>query len=349
MAATEKTNSAVDLDMLAGQVLDGLLFPTAGEGASCHAGSKPSAIPPGPRGLYQGSEFGGKTKTLPRFVDPAIDGTSLAKDIPAYFAEMVENHPPNSLTPDEFDALVYKSVPQEVFDRADETIRLAKIEYEKGLADKPPADEKAWKRWLVLSWVHSRDMTTVTTALGHPMMETGHHHVTELIKAKYAKAARLRSDPWYLRYLDTLDDEDMLNVGFFNPNTSASGFNWGFDSEGQQNAMNAHRYSNAHNGNPDDPTDWYLRSSSFVAHHIREHMLVREEPRGDWSYAETRMSIDPAIKDYGLEKAIARDVIALDQLLEAEGKITPWQLLKVPDGIKKEYSAPEANEWNTCH
>ena len=321
--------------------------PTCGNGAD----GPTAAVQPGPRGLYTGTGFNGEYKALPRYVDPKIDGTKLAAGMPAYFASMVKSFAPNSLTPDQFDALVYQTVPPEVFAAADATIAQAKIEYEKGLADVPPKDEKAWRRFLIMSWVHSRDMSTVTAALGHPMDETGHHHVVELVPAKYAKDpnALKKSDPWYLRYVATLPDDGQLNVGFFNPNTSASAYNWGFDPEGQQNAMNAHRFSNAHNGNPDLPTDWYLRASSFVAHHVREHMLVREEPRGDWDYAETRLNIDPAVRDYGLEKAIARDVVELDKLLEAEGKITPWQLLKVPDGMKKTYTPPEANEWNRCH
>lgn len=357
MAAAAEPESVVEARMKAGLVvsnLDSLGTMLAGAGSCGHDAKLPTGVAPGPRGLYVGEILGGGTMALPRYVDPKVDGTKFAKDIPAYYADMVKNHAANSIPPDEFDAMVYKTIPPEVFKMADDTIAQAKIEYAKGLAAKPPEDEKAWRRFLLLSWAHSRDMTTVTTALGHPMNETGHHHVNELIRGQYIRDGVLdehgnakpnvSANPWYLDWVKTLKPDQYYNIAFFSPNLGASSYNWGFDPEGLQDAMNAHRLSNAHNGNPELPTDWYLRASSFVAHHVREHMLVREEARGDWSYAPTRFSIDPAIKDYGLEKMIATDVVALDQLLEAEGKITPWQLLAVPPGMVKNFvPPPEAN------
>jgi hypothetical protein len=68
-----------------------------------------------------------------------------------------------------------------------------------------------------------------------------------------------------------------------------------------------------------------------VIHHIpREHYGIRHEPRGEFSQLEERMATDSAIKSSEIGKAIARDVAKLCEMLEKEGKIVPWYLLKVP-------------------
>jgi hypothetical protein len=108
-------------------------------------------------------------------------------------------------------------------------------------------------------------------------------------------------------------------------------YKWGDAKQGKQNAMDAHRLLPHHLGNADGPVDWVERAANFVIHHIpREHHGIRHEPRGTFSQIEERMALDSAIKFSEIGKEIARDVAALCEMLEKEGKIVPWYLLKVP-------------------
>jgi hypothetical protein len=108
-------------------------------------------------------------------------------------------------------------------------------------------------------------------------------------------------------------------------------YKWGDAKQGEQNAMDAHRLSPHHLGNAEIPVDWAERAANFVIHHIpREHHGIRHEPRGDFSQLEERMAADSAIESSEIGKAIARDVAKLCEILEKEGKIVPWHLLKVP-------------------
>jgi hypothetical protein len=99
--------------------------------------------------------------------------------------------------------------------------------------------------------------------------------------------------------------------------------------------MDAHRLAAHHQGTPEHPLDWVERAVNFVVHHIpREHWGIRHEPRGEWSDLEDRLAEDPAIKGAEIGKVIARDAARLFELLEAEGKVVPWQLLAVPHGVR---------------
>ncbi len=108
-------------------------------------------------------------------------------------------------------------------------------------------------------------------------------------------------------------------------------FKWGDAKQGKQNAIDAHRLSPHHLGNTENSVDWVERAANFVIHHVpREHHGIRHEPLGELSQLEERMATDSAIKSSEIGKAIARDVAKLCEMLEKEGKIVPWYLLKVP-------------------
>jgi hypothetical protein len=184
---------------------------------------------------------------------------------------------------------------------------------------------------MILSWSHARDLAVILDALGHPHATANRHDVDEVVLGKRLKERLSRADQWYIDYVTTLDDGAWINVGFFNPHLSASMFKWGDAMLGTQNAMDAHRLSPHHLGNPEAPLDWIERAANFVIHHIpREHRGIRHEPRGEYSQLEDRLATDPAIKNSEIGKKIARDVVALCQLLEKDGRIVPWGLLAVP-------------------
>jgi hypothetical protein len=232
----------------------------------------------------------------------------------------------------EFDIRLENSVPADVLARIEHTVEAGHYLAKKGLADSPPVDVKAWRRGIILSWCHARDLIVVHDALGHPRAAIG-HDMDELALAKRLKErVAANSDQWYKDYIGTLDEGAWVNVGFFNPHISASMFKWGDARGGVQNAMDAHRLSSHHQGTPERPLDWVERAVNFVVHHIpREHWGIRHEPRGGWQDLEARLSDDPAIKDAEIGKTIARDAAKMFELLELEGKVVPWQLLKLPN------------------
>jgi hypothetical protein len=232
---------------------------------------------------------------------------------------------------EDFDHLLEATVPDDVLARINHTIKASLILAERGLADSPPIDERAWRRGIILSWCHARDLIVIHDSLGHPRAAIGHDMDESVLAKRLKERIAPDSDKWYRDYVETLDEGAWVNVGFFNPHLAASMFKWGDARSGVQNAMDAHRLAAHHQGTPERPLDWVERAVNFVVHHIpREHWGIRHEPRGEWSDLELRLAEDPAIKDSEIGKVIARDVAMLFELLELEGRVVPWQLLQVP-------------------
>lgn len=282
---------------------------------------------PGLRGYYEGTD-GTNFLKIPRNCDPAIDKTKLAEHRPQIFSTTDK---PDSVPIDEFDRRIEDQVPEEVRNRIDSVMKAAELLASRGLADALPRDLKQWRRGMILSWSHARDLATILDALGHPRPTANRHDVDEIVLGKHLKGRLESADRWYLDYVNSLDDGAWVNVGFFNPHLSASMFKWGDAREGTQNAMDAHRLSSHHLGNPETPVEWVERAANFVVHHIpREHYGIRHETRGEFSQLEHIMTFDRAIKNSEIGKSIARDVARLCELLEREGKIIPWYQLEVP-------------------
>ncbi|MCS6284404.1 MAG: hypothetical protein H8K08_03155 [Nitrospira sp.] len=282
---------------------------------------------PGLRGFYEGSD-GTVFRRLPRNVDPKQDGTHLAQHRPRLFNT---TDPDDSVPLAEFDRRIEALVPAAVIARIDNAIEAGAMLSTRGLADQPPLALHEWRRGMILSWSHARDLEVIHDAMGHPRALANRHDVDEVVLAIHLKKRIDRADPWYRNYVQSLDDGAWINVGFFNPHLSASMYKWGDAKHGMQNAMDAHRLSAHHQGNPEAPLDWIERAVNFVIHHIpREHWGIRHEPRGSYHDLEPRLAEDPAIKNSEIGKAIARDAAALCALLEQEGKIVPWGKLAVP-------------------
>lgn len=285
---------------------------------------------PGLRGFYEGND-GATMRRLPRNVDPALDGTRLASHRPKVFDT---SDAPDSVPLAEFDRRMEALLPAAVIARIEHVIEAGQFLAERGLADKPPLDIREWRRGMILSWSHARDLEVIHDALGHPRSLANRHDVDEVVLATHLKRRLDKADQWYKDYVLSLDDGAWVNVGFFNPHISASMYKWGDAKQGQQNAMDAHRLAAHHQGSPEAPLDWIERAINFVIHHIpREHWGIRHEARGSYDDMESRLAEDPAIKNSEIGKAIARDAAALCAMLEGEGKIVPWGRLAVPKEV----------------
>ena len=201
----------------------------------------------GDRGFYEGTDKDGKFWRLPRNVDPEIDGTRLAAHHPVLFDTSVTE---NSVSIEDFDGLLESKIPNEVIDRIEAVIEAGKILAAKGLADTLPVDVGAWRRGMILSWSHARDLVVVHDALGQPS-NVAAHDMDEVVFARHLKDRLTgQADQWYRDYVNTLDIGALVNVGFFNPHISASLFKWGDAKGGVQNAMDAHRLAAHHQGTP---------------------------------------------------------------------------------------------------
>lgn len=285
---------------------------------------------PGRRGFYEGTDKEGRFWQIPRNADPELDGLDLlSKDAKPIFDATIS---PDSIETRDFDQLLERTMPAEVLERISHVIKAGKLLAERGLADRPPLDEYEWRRGIILSWCHSRDLELVHQALGHPRHLIGRHDVDECVLAIHLRKTAEKADPWYRDYVNSLDEGAWINVGFFNPNLSASLYKWGDARHGVQNAMDAHRLSSHHQGSAEAPLDWVERAINFVVHHIpREHQGIRHEPRGEYSDLEDRLADDPAIKDAEIGKVITRDATRIFELLEKGGFTVPWGQLKVPE------------------
>lgn len=283
-------------------------------------------------GYYEGTNDDGQIVKVERYVDPARDGAARTVGLPAIFGSSVNGA---VLSEIEFDRLLLDLASKEILDKIDSVVELASAEAIAGLADTAPISEEKWRRGILLSWHHSRDITTIMTALGHPADRLAKHDLEEHVLGKRIKEhLAAESSDWYKNWVNSLNDDAEINIGFFNPNLSASLYKWGDDKLGKRNGIDAHTLSDHHYGTPEHAIDWVERAVNVVIHNLpREHYGIRHEALLDWSELPARMTNDKAFTKSTIVSSIALDVAALMKLLEQEGKIMPWHLLRVNDPI----------------
>lgn len=283
-----------------------------------------------------------KEVIIPRRMDPDTMGTSLVKDTPAVFADLASK-PDDSIPVDAFYAALEARMTEtpegvEMLKQIELTIIQAEDLYRKGMAAKPPLDKDVWRRSMIQSYLHSKDLGVVMNALGYDATGcAGKHDMNELVPATDLKWQLKRKfyEPWMEKYISSLPDDAQVNISYLNPAFASSMFKWGDSRQDANGLMDPHRLAPHHNGNSREDVTWVEKALNFLSHHMpREHMGIRHQQRGDWSNLEHALSTDPAIKNSEIGKAIARDAAKVWQQLEAEGKVVPWQKLKVPEGVE---------------
>src|SRR5260370_40116104 len=87
-----------------------------------------------------------------------------------------------------------------------------------GLADQPPADERGWRRGLLLSCNHAVDLAVVVDALGHPLApeELGRHDQVEPVAARWLKTRVHSAAPWDRRFVGERAAGEPGNIGLLN-------------------------------------------------------------------------------------------------------------------------------------
>ncbi len=223
---------------------------------------------------YRGTDDAGVWHRIPRRVDVAKDGTRLAAAFPAVF-DLKTLTP---MTPRAFEVMLEREVPDQVLERFMQVIEEAEALWREGKADRPPA-RAPWRRGMVLTWVHSRDMTVIMSAMGSPKRLTGVHDLLETAKGRRVKASLRDVDPWYRQWAAGLGDDEDVVIGYLNPHLAASFYNRGQDRAGALNASNAHLLSDHHLGTPEKPVDLIEKAVNWVTHQLpREHYGVHHDP-----------------------------------------------------------------------
>lgn len=283
------------------------------------------------RGTYSGAGSKGSFYELPRRVDPAVDGTRLAARFPARFDV---KGGACSMSMDEFLTMIEATIPAEDVKKIDQTIaeakRLAALDRPQA-APFPYEHEARLRHTMMYTWLHARDLTVIHEALGYPLDATGHDQY-EYVKAKHLKAQAAKSEKsdWYRNYLATLSDEEDVNVGFMNPHWIADIYAWSPSVKAVQNAMDAHRLSGHHSGNPDDVVDPVEAATNNVYHRREWFYGVRKEAAMRWMDLGRKLENDEEAAKFiksGIGVGVARDTAALMEQLEREGKIVPWHLV----------------------
>lgn len=197
---------------------------------------------------------------------------------------------------------------------------------------------KMLKRFAIQAVFHSRDLTTVHTAMGHDpkrekqLDETLRHDLVEpaplkdlvwqlerrphdgwmdaWVRAEVQRQAPellvgLSDAPRALYELVKAHDELTFNCSALNPHNLVAMFRWGDSREDCNVLIDPHRLSPHHNGSSKSDVDFQQRAINFLSHHMpREHMGVRHEQRGEWDSRGPRGEVVPFGK---LEAAFKTD------------------------------------------
>jgi hypothetical protein len=261
---------------------------------------------------------------------------------PAPFAEMVRANAPGSLAEDRFVDLAGRTIPGSEWERIQAVICDAEAAARQGLASPFPDDEagrRALRRALTCSWLHSRDVEFVMTALNYPLSAAGRHDMEEDVPARDVldaiagkRAQGHAYSGWLIRWLDGLDPGGVVNVGFLNPHLTVSTWRWHPD-DPRQDAMDVHRASSHHQGDLADRYDPIEATVNNLLHAREGIDGIQKTPVESWAVLESRVATRAdaralAKSDWGA--SFLPEVVDLLRALEEEGWATPWGLVEAP-------------------
>jgi hypothetical protein len=293
------------------------------------------------RGLLTGLGRNGKGYVLPRVVDPAADGWELPGNLSAPFAVLVASHPPRSLAVDTFMKAVEEIIPDDILRQLERALTGAEEQARLGLASpfpESPEERKSLWHTLACSWLHSRDLEVMMTVFGYPLQATGIHDMSEEVPVGDLVAAvgRARDEgmpysPWFLRWVDSVKNQDRVHVDFLNPNLTVGTWRWRPDQDMPQDAMDAHRLSAHHEGDGQDRYDPIEATVNNLLHAREGVYGVQKGPVMGWdqlfSHAGSRAAGEELAKSTWGGRLLG-DAVVLLRRLEARGAVMPWELVK---------------------
>jgi hypothetical protein len=281
------------------------------------------------RGLYEGLGRNDRPYVLPR-----VPGAGPPADGGPPFAAVVAGGGP--LAEDVLVDRCEATIPPAEVDKIDACIESARNLSGDMAAPFPPdaAARLALRRCLVASWLHSRDIQTVMTALGYPIAAAGVHDLVEHVAAaevRRAVAANVARgaaySDWLLRWVASLDPAGRVNVGCLNPHLLVSMWAWLPTGDRPQDAMDVHRLTSHHEGDGDERYDPLEAAVNNLLHLREGRSGIRKEPIVSWDSLEAEAGSETRLEALGkssIGRDWLRDAIAVGRRLEQEGWITPW-------------------------
>jgi predicted Rossmann-fold nucleotide-binding protein len=292
---------------------------------------------------YEGHDSNGNPVVVERRVDVTHDASEIIAELTSKYGSFFDVANIGRVTAAQLDEIITASLPQAVLDLIDGVIADARTASGDGKGepfDYPPNTrdrasqapfEQGFRRALILSYAHSRDMELLMDGFGRleqPNQYYGVHDIYELLPAKTVRTRLKQSASWYVDWINSLGDDDQVNVGFFEPRTSAIVYKYGFDKNAFQNGLDGHRLVAHHLGSAPAPIDWVERAINFVYHHLpREHRGILQRPQRPWEFMEDEIAVNHLSRDVTILHEIIRDSADLISRAEAAGLITPWHLL----------------------
>jgi hypothetical protein len=294
------------------------------------------------RGLYEGLGRNGRSYIVPRLTPPAVG--LLSGD--GIYTEYVERISPGSLTEGDFLERLEITIPTCERERLHTAFTEAKVFSNQGLADVFPENENEqvglWQS-LVAAWLHSRDVQTLMSAIGFPILATGVHDLIECVAAQEVVDLLIPSEmphpvqdrerrysEWLIRWAQTINPSGQVNVGLLNPALTVSLWRWRPDQDRPQDAMDVHRLSDHHQGDQAERYDPIEATVNNLLHQREGMAGVRKEPVLGWAALRARIvreTIAEQIAASSVGRGILRDAANLGQKLEKDGYLTPWGLV----------------------
>jgi hypothetical protein len=295
------------------------------------------------RGLYEGLGRNERSYVIPRLMaEPTPDSPGNA-----LFTHYLRGISPGSLPESSFLELIKDTIPATELERLKTTFVAAEDFAARGLADSFPSDpverNTLW-RSLVAAWLHSRDVETLMSAIGFPIVATGVHDLFESVDVREVLGLlrpertpdrlaleQRRYSPWLIRWAATLEPSGSVNVGFLNPALMVSLLRWRPESNAPEDAMDVHRLSDHHQGDSAERYDPIEAAVNNVLHQREGLAGVRKEPISSWTAMLAQTVSESAAETLAGSSAgrgIFRDAVAIGRHLESIGCLTPWGLVE---------------------
>lgn len=285
------------------------------------------------RGTYEGFGANQRPYVLPRRID---EEPMAGRACP--YAELLRSRAPRSLTETELLEACVSTIPAAENERLLATLTVAEKMAADGFAAPFPAgtEERARLRLgLIASWLHSRDVEELMTAVGYPIAATGVHDLVEHVFAiDIRRFIALRGDgrysSWLVKWIDTLAPDAQVNVGCLNPALLVSMWNW-TPGATLQDAMDVHRVASHHEGDGRERFDPVEATINNLLHQREGIFGIRKEPIRAWSDLRQTLAM-PTGAECLVKNSVGRD-LAIDALMAAErlergGCLTPWCLVR---------------------
>jgi hypothetical protein len=289
-------------------------------------------------GAYEGLGRNDRSYVLPRIYSGA-DSQESGLVLP--FSDLIRSYEPGTLDEGELLELCTATIPSDELIKLERCVSDAKNLAEQGLAAPFPEKEEERRHlrlFQIASWLHSRDIERLMTALGYRLPATGVHDIDERVAGGQVKTAiercckvGMRYSDWLLRWVNSLEDDASVNIGCLNPALVVCMWQWTPEAP-RQDAMDVHRISSHHSGDGEERYDPIEAAVNNVLHQREGRFGIRKESTVGWRHMLLSIERDSEAEALGkssISRQALRDALHAAIDLEQSGGLTPWGLAKL--------------------